>query len=268
MQLATATQSFPTLVMVHGLEGSSESPYLRTLAEKGFIAGFNVLRVNQRNCGGTERLTPTLYNSGLSDDFRAILETLIAEDGLSEIFFAGYSMGGNLVLKMAGELGANAPLALRGVCASCPVIDLAACVDTLEKTENFIYQRHFVRNLKSRMHRKARLFPGSFQLDRLPGVRTVREFDDRITAPNCGYRDAVDYYHRASAERVIERHRRSHSNSDVTGRSVRPFFDFHILPKSPTTPHISFDCAATRRPLRIHFQHGGTGALLGRGQNC
>src|ERR1700733_13000299 len=102
----------PTLVMVHGLEGSSESPYLRTLAEKAYLAGFNVLRVNQRNCGGTEHLTPTLYNSGLSNDFRAILDTLIKKDGLPQIFFAGYSMGGNLVLKMAGELGPQAPVEL------------------------------------------------------------------------------------------------------------------------------------------------------------
>jgi uncharacterized protein len=196
-------QKSPTLVMVHGLEGSSDSPYMRTLAEKAFLAGFNALRVNQRNCGGTEQLTPTLYNSGLSGDFRAILETLQTQDGLPEIFFAGYSMGGNLVLKMAGELGAQAPAALRGICAVCPVLNLAECVDTLEKPQNVLYEWNFVRNLKARMSRKAKLFPGMFRLDRLNRIHTVREFDDVITAPNCGYRDAVDYYDRASAARVV-----------------------------------------------------------------
>src|SRR5258708_39618829 len=72
------------------------------LAERAFVAGWNAVRLNQRNCGGTESLTPTLYNSGLSGDFRAVLNELIARDSLPEIFFAGYSMGGNLVLKLAG----------------------------------------------------------------------------------------------------------------------------------------------------------------------
>ena len=84
------------------------------LAERAFSAGWNAIRLNQRNCGGTETLTPTLYNSGLSGDYRAVLLELIERDALPEVFFAGYSMGGNLVLKMAGELGAAAPPELRG----------------------------------------------------------------------------------------------------------------------------------------------------------
>jgi len=195
----------PAVALVHGLEGSSESGYMRGLAAAAFAAGFSVLRINQRNCGGTERLTPTLYNSGLSADFRAILFELIERDALPRIFFAGYSMGGNLVLKMAGELGDAAPPQLRGVCGVCPTLDLAACVDAIARPENRLYQSHFVRRLKSRMRRKARLFPGLFQPTALRRVRTVREFDDAITAPCCGYDGAVDYYHRASALRVIDR---------------------------------------------------------------
>src|ERR1700690_2814271 len=94
-------QERPTLVLVHGLEGSSQSGYMLGLAERAFLAGWNAVRLNQRNCGGTESLTQTLYNSGLSGDYRAVLFELIEHDSLSEIFFAGYSMGGNLVLKMA-----------------------------------------------------------------------------------------------------------------------------------------------------------------------
>jgi len=195
----------PALVVVHGLEGSSESGYMRGLAAAAFAAGFSVLRVNQRNCGGSERLTPTLYNSGLSADFRAVLFELIEKDALPRLFFAGYSMGGNLVLKMAGELGAAAPPQLRGVCGICPTLDLASCVDAIARPENRLYQRHFVRALKSRMRRKARLYPGRFELNGLARVRTVREFDDVITAPCCGYAGAADYYQRASALRVIDR---------------------------------------------------------------
>jgi uncharacterized protein len=192
----------PTLAIVHGLEGSAESGYMRGLAEKAFAAGWNAIRLNQRNCGGTESLTPTLYNSGLSGDYRAVLTELIERDSLPDIFFAGYSMGGNLVLKMAGELGQAAPHQLSGVAGVCPCIDLALCADALARPQNFLYQQHFVRNLSRRMRRKARLSPGKFDLSALPGVRSVREFDDAITARYCGFRDADDYYERSSALRV------------------------------------------------------------------
>src|SRR5713226_6903617 len=93
----------PVIVIVHGLEGSCDSNYVRGIADKAWARGFHAVRMNQRNCGGTERLTPTLYNSGLSGDYRAVLTELIEQDGFEQIFFAGYSMGGNLVTKMTGE---------------------------------------------------------------------------------------------------------------------------------------------------------------------
>ena len=192
----------PTLVLVHGLEGSSESGYMLGLAERAFVKGWNAIRLNQRNCGGTEALTPTLYNSGLSWDYRAVLAELIEHDSLPEIFFAGYSMGGNLVLKMAGDLAGRAPSQLRAVAGVCPTLDLGVCSDAVALPENFIYQHHFVRNLKSRMRRKAKLFPGKFDLSPLPRVRTMREFDDQITAKYSGFLDAADYYAQSSAMRV------------------------------------------------------------------
>src|SRR5713101_4026329 len=170
----------PALVLVHGLEGSSESGYMRGIAEKAFRAG-------------------------LSGDYRAVLAELAERDAVPEIFFAGYSMGGNLVLKMAGELGEAAPRQLRGVAAVCPSLDLAACADALERGENILYRNHFVGSLMRHYRRKARLFPGRYSLDGLPKIRTLREFDDVITAPRSGYRDAVDYYYRASAVRVAGR---------------------------------------------------------------
>ncbi len=196
-------QERPTLVLVHGLEGSSESGYMLGLAERAFAAGWNAVRLNQRNCGGTESLTPTLYNSGLSGDYRAVLAELIERDSLPELFFAGYSMGGNLVLKMAGEYADAAPRQLRGVAGVCATIDLAVCADAIALPGNFIYERHFVRNLKRRMQRKAALFPGKFDLGPLADVQTVREFDDAITARYCGFRDAADYYAKSSALRVV-----------------------------------------------------------------
>lgn len=193
----------PTLVLVHGLEGSSESGYMLGIAEKAFARGFNALRLNQRNCGGTERLTPTLYNSGLSGDYRAVMAELATRDALPEIFFVGYSMGGNLVLKMAGELAAQASPQLRGVCAVNPGLDLAACADGIALPQNFVYEWNFLYGLKRRLRRKARLFPGRYPVDGLGGVHTLREFDEVITAPAFGFRDAEDYYYRSSALRVI-----------------------------------------------------------------
>jgi uncharacterized protein len=196
----------PTLVVLHGLEGSCESGYMRGTGEKAWIAGFNVVRLNQRNCGGTEKLSPTLYHSGLSCDIRAVVLELAERDGLSEIFAAGYSMGGNLVLKMAGEMGASPAAELRGVVAIAPALDLAACADALSKPRNFIYEHHFVTRLKRHMRHKASLFTDLYPLHAVPGfrrVRTVREFDDVITARYCGFADASDYYARSSASRVV-----------------------------------------------------------------
>ena len=196
-------QDRPTLVLVHGLEGSSESAYMLGLAERAFLAGWNAVRLNQRNCGGTESLTPTLYHSGRSDDFRAVLSELIEGDHLPEIFFAGYSMGGNLVLKMAGELASGAPRELRGVAVVCPSLDLAVCVDALGLPRNFLYEARFVSGLKARMRRKVKLYPGRYDISGLARVRTVREFDDVMTARYCDFQDAADYYAQSSAARVV-----------------------------------------------------------------
>ncbi len=196
-------KSFPTVILVHGLEGCSESRYMRGIAAKAYRAGYNVIRMNQRTCGGTEHLSPTLYNSGLSGDYRAIIGELAHRDGLDRIWLVGYSMGGNLVLKAAGELGRGEP-ALAGVAAVCPNIDPTVCARALEEPRNWIYHRHFVNRLKSRLRRKAALFPGRWDLSILDAINTISEFDDRYTARDGGYRDGADYYDRAGARHVLD----------------------------------------------------------------
>lgn len=195
----------PTLIALHGLESSSDAHYVRGLADKAFAAGFNAVRLNQRNCGGTEHLSDSLYHSGLTADPIAVMRELTAVDGLTSFAIAGYSLGGNLTLKLAGDFGANPPKELRAVCAVSPTMDLAVCVDALEERQNAIYQWHFVRNLKRRMRRKAAAWPGKWSLDALPTIKSIREFDDAYTAPHHGFRDAADYYNRASAMRVIDK---------------------------------------------------------------
>jgi predicted alpha/beta-fold hydrolase len=203
-------RTHPTLVLLHGLEGSSESAYMFGTAEKAFVSGFNVIRLNQRNCGGTEKLTPTLYHSGLSGDIGAVLLELIKNDGLPEIFAAGFSMGGNLVLKMAGEFGDAVPRELRAIVAIAPALDLAACADALAQPRNFLYNRHFVKSLKKHMRYKSSLYPDLFplQFSSFRSIRTVRDFDDLVTARFCGFRDAADYYKRSSASNLLSAIRR------------------------------------------------------------
>lgn len=195
-------RAHPTVVLVHGLEGCSDSHYMRGIASKAYRAGLNVIRMNQRNCGGTEHLTPTLYNSGLSQDYRMIVDELAHKDGLSRIWLVGYSMGGNLVLRATGEAGSS-HRALAGTIAVCPNIDPTQCVDALEQPRNWIYHDHFLTRLKARMRRKVSLFPGRWDLTGLDRIRTIREFDDRYTAPDGGYRDGADYYDRAGARHVL-----------------------------------------------------------------
>ena len=124
---------------------------------------------------------------------------------MSRVVVAGYSLGGNLALKLAGDFGDESPPELRAVCAVSPVLDLEACVRALERPSNTLYQWNFVRNLKARMRRKARLFPERFPLEPLPRIRTVRQFDEIYTAPHFGFAGATDYYYRASALRVADR---------------------------------------------------------------
>jgi hypothetical protein len=244
-------QSHPTIVLLHGLEGSSESAYILGTAEKAFQAGFNVVRANQRNCGGTEKLTPTLYHSGLSCDIRAIVMELIEHDGLPEIFAAGFSMGGNLVLKMAGEFADHAPPEIRGFVAVAPAFDLTTCADALAAPRNSIYNRRFVRGLKDRMRRKAKLFPERYPIDGMRGIRTVREFDDAITARYCGFRDAEDYYAKSSALRLA-------------GAIRRPTLIL-TAQDDPFVPYASFENAAIRDNPYITLiapRHGGHCAFI------
>lgn len=192
----------PTVLLVHGLEGCCDSQYMRGTAAKAFRAGCNVIRLNQRNCGNTEHLTPTLYNSGLSGDIRAVLTELSEQDRLPTLWAIGWSMGGNLVLKMAGEVGASLPL-LRGVFGVCPIIDPEACVQALERPVNWFYERHFVVQLKRRLAKKARLYPERYTTIPLRRISRLREIDHVYVAPDAGFQNAEEYYDGAGARHVI-----------------------------------------------------------------
>jgi uncharacterized protein len=194
-----------TLIVVHGLEGSSDSQYMNGVARNGLAVGMNVVLMNQRNCGGMDHCAPTLYNSSLSGDVAAVVRSVLENDGISRFALIGFSMGGNLALKLAGEWGNEGPAQFRAVAAVCPAIDLADSADALHEPANRIYEYYFLMQLFQRLRRKARFFPNDFDLSRLRGISTLRQFDDRITAHYCGFAGADDYYARATAANVVDR---------------------------------------------------------------
>jgi uncharacterized protein len=194
-----------TVLLLHGLEGSSDSQYVRGNAARFYAAGWNVVRMNMRNCGGTERECPTLYHSGLSGDVLAVLRHYQQTRGAERWSMVGYSMGGNLVLKLAGELAQDAAPLLCAVAGVSPVVDLAPSADALHEPANRIYEWKFLRGLVQRYAYKCTLFPQIFDPRRSRGVRSLRDFDDRVMSPYCGFSGADDYYDRASSARVVDR---------------------------------------------------------------
>jgi len=194
-----------TIIILHGLEGSSASQYMIGVGNKAWAAGMNVVRMNMRTCGGTESLAPTLYHNGLGADVGAVVEELVRSEGLKRVAMVGYSMGGNLVLKIAGEWADQAPPQFRAVVAVCPSMDLAPSADALHQLSNRLYEIYFLFRLRGRLRTKARCFPEAFDTARLRGVRSLRDFDEQITAYYSGFAGADDYYSRASASNVVDR---------------------------------------------------------------
>jgi predicted alpha/beta-fold hydrolase len=201
----TTKHTTMTVVIVHGLEGSTDSQYVIGLGSKAWALGMNVVRMNMRNCGGTESLATSLYHSGLSDDVGAVVRTLVEQDRLENVALVGYSMGGNLVLKLAGEWGADAPRELKALCGVSPAMDLAPSADALHDRSNRIYEIKFLLGLKRRFERKARLFPEKYDIAHSRWFRSIREFDHEITARYSGFSSASDYYARASSANVVDK---------------------------------------------------------------
>lgn len=246
----------PTLLALHGLEGSSSSHYMRGLAERAFHRGWNAVLLNQRNCGGTERLSPGLYHSGLTSDPRAVLRSMVKTDRIGPAAIVGYSLGGNLAVKLAGEFGDAPDVPVAGVVAVSPTIDLDLCVRAIDRHRNFVYHWNFVRNLKARLRRKEAAWPGTFNLAPLGRIWTIRAFDEAYTAPLHGFKDAGDYYFRASALRIAAR--------------VKVPLLILTAADDPFVPPSQFDDPAVRdNPnITVHAaRHGGHCGFVGRGHD-
>ena len=187
----------PALVIVHGLGGTDTSSYVVSTGEHAWARGWHVVRMNMRGSGDGEALCPLLYNAGLDGDLLAVLDAVAKQ--VPRIAVVGFSLGANLTLLAMGRGRDRVPEAVRAVAAVSPPLELGACADALERWDNRLYQRYFMVMLAEAYRRRQRTRSDLFPAGREAGLRTVREYDDVITAPFGGYEGAVDYYTRSSA---------------------------------------------------------------------
>ncbi len=241
------------VVLVHGLEGSSEGGYMLSMAYTALQAGFAVHRVNSRGCGGTESWCQTLYHAGLTSDLHRILDEISPRaDG--PILLVGYSLGGNVVLKLTGEGGPQ-----RATVAVSTPIDLHACVRALARPQCFLYQNRFINRMRDRLRERARLHPAVFtplaERAERDSIRTVFDFDDRITAPFFGFGDAPNYYATQSAQNYLDRITTPTLLITAQDDPLVPF-DIYGHPAIAANPNIELVAPA----------HGGHVAFLAKGK--
>ena len=185
------------VVLLHGLEGSGEAGYIRSMAWGLLQSGFVAHRFHMRTCGNTEHLAKTLYHAGLTSDLRAFLEQRRLESGREiPILLCGFSLGGNVALKLAGELG-HTDL-IQGVCAISTPIDLAMGVQRIGQPDNRLYENRFLTRMRQRL-----VATGRYSAKELAACRSLYEIDDRVTAPSFGFGNADNYYATQSAKNFL-----------------------------------------------------------------
>jgi hypothetical protein len=243
-----------TIILLHGLEASANTRYILGIADKAWRAGFNVVRLNARGCGGTESLSPMFYHCGLTSDLHAVVRELIEVDRLPELFLAGVSMGGNQALKLAGELGNHAPSALCGVVAISPPVDLRICAEAFSRPQNRFYEQFHLRAIKSSLLRMQRRYPDLYRLGSLDRIRSLKDFTE-FAMPLLGFRDVDEYYAKASARYYL------------SGIRV-PALIIHAK-DDPLTPFAPFADPSLITPpsmLLLAPDYGGHAAFYGRRQ--
>jgi predicted alpha/beta-fold hydrolase len=185
------------VTFIHGLEGGGDAGYIVSMAHACLTAGYTTHRFHMRTCGGTEHLTTTLYHAGLTSDLRVFLEQR-KSSGLPA-FLVGFSLGGNVVLKLAGELGEAGPDLIAGVCAVSTPIDLGACARRIGQRDNYLYERRFVKRMRDRLIATGRYSPDQFR-----NATTIYAIDDQLTAPSFGFGTADRYYATQSSNRFLD----------------------------------------------------------------
>ena len=192
------------LVLVHGLEGSSESGYARSMAAAALEAGYVVHRYNMRGCGGSPWHPKANYHSGQTGDLLHVARERKRASGLP-LFAVGYSLGGNIVLKLAGDLGEHGGDLFAAVCSVSAPIGLGrTSVQATGEPRNILYRRRFVAKLKERVRRRNHMAPDLFPLGPLAQVHSIYDFDDLYTAQIFGFGSADNYYRTQSSNQFLE----------------------------------------------------------------
>jgi predicted alpha/beta-fold hydrolase len=193
------------VILSHGLEASTSAPYIRGMAAALSRRGWDVLAWNYRGCSGEPNRLLKFYHSGASDDLSAVVEHALRTHPADRIDLMGFSLGGNMTLKYLGEkAGGVSPRVHRAVAFSVPC-DLACSSVRLSRQSNRIYMDRFLRDLRGKLKAKKPAFPDAIDLTGIEKIRNFRQFDDRFTAPLHGFRDAADYWARASSRPLLER---------------------------------------------------------------
>lgn len=187
----------PAVVLLHGLGGWDGAKYVLAAGQLAFSRGWHVVRMNLRGAGDGMSLSPVLYNAGLDADLAAVLEAVARQS--PRLAVLGFSLGANLSLLLLSRRSERLPPGFVGAVGVSPPLDLAACAAALERSSNRLYQVYFMKNLRRAYRERQAARPDLFKSGLEQGVRTVREYDERITAPYGGYRDAAEYYARSSA---------------------------------------------------------------------
>lgn len=191
-------------ILVHGLEGSSKSTYIASLAKKILNINSDTLRINLRGCGGTSQLSNTFYHAGLTVDLKKIIDYSINEMKYEEIIIIGFSLGANMVLKLGGEYKNNFPKELKGICSISPPLELNMSSREILKLSNKMYDKYYLDKLKITYKEKQKFFPEIVDLSILKKIKTLYDFDNLITAPHFNYKNAIDYYSKNSSINFIK----------------------------------------------------------------
>ena len=195
----------PRLVLLHGLEGSPNSHYARGLLARAQALGWSAAAIVFRTCGGEMNRTRRFYHSGETSDLDLVVRRLTSELPDTPIVLAGFSLGGNVLLKWLGERGTDVPPSVCAAAAVSVPFDLARGSRYINRGFSRVYERHFLRTLVRKTTAKRQRFPDIAPKASLATLRTMWDFDDAVTAPVHGFRDATDYYERSSSLRWLHR---------------------------------------------------------------
>jgi uncharacterized protein len=198
------TNSKQLVILTHGLEGNSDRQYILGAVKLFTQNGYDALAWNCRSCSGEMNKAFRMYHHGEITDISAVIQHAITKGKYERIVLIGFSMGANMTMKYLGVNGENIPKEIKGACVFSAPCDLEEAANVLDRWDNWIYRKKFLRALSAKIRVKDALFPNIFDLTKFKDIKRWRDFDEWFAAPICGYRDAADFYRNASAKYFID----------------------------------------------------------------